>query len=97
MDRDTALSTLRFHKAELNALGVEHLYLFGSVTRNEATPQSDVDLFFEYNDPKFSLLDMIGVKHRISDMLAVEADMMTRSSLHPVLKDNIEQSALQVF
>ncbi|MEI9904018.1 MAG: nucleotidyltransferase family protein [Asticcacaulis sp.] len=97
MKRDAVLTTLRSHEAELKRLGVGHLYLFGSVARDEATPESDVDLFFDYNNPKFSLFDLIGIKERVSDMLRTKADVMTRGSLHPVLKDDIEQSALCVF
>jgi uncharacterized protein len=36
---------LRAHEAELERLGVERLYLFGSTARGEATDDSDVDLF----------------------------------------------------
>ena len=34
----------REHEAELKALGVEHLYLFGSIGRGDAGADSDVDL-----------------------------------------------------
>jgi predicted nucleotidyltransferase len=43
--RDDAISRLRAHEAELERLGVERLYLFGSTARGEATDESDVDLF----------------------------------------------------
>ena len=41
MNRDEAMSRLRRHEAELKALGVHHLYLFGSTARGEARPDSD--------------------------------------------------------
>ena len=44
MDRETAISSLRAHEAELRAMGVSALALFGSVARGEAGPDSDVDL-----------------------------------------------------
>ena len=97
MKRDVALSTLRAHEAELKTLGVERLYLFGSVARNEARTDSDVDLFFDFHDPKFSLIELIGLQNRLGDLLRTTADVMTRGSLHPVLRADIEQSAVQVF
>jgi uncharacterized protein len=44
MDRNTALARLKPHEAELRAMGVCGLSLFGSVARGEAGPNSDVDL-----------------------------------------------------
>jgi predicted nucleotidyltransferase len=97
MTREDALTALRAHKAELKRLGVDRLYLFGSVARNEARTNSDVDLFFDFDNPKFSLIELISVQNRLSDLLPNPADVMTRGSLHPVLRAGIEQSAVQVF
>ena len=97
MKRDVALFTLRAHEAELKTLGVERLYLFGSVARNQARADSDVDLFFDFKDPKFSLIELIGLQNRLGDLLSTTADVMTRGSLHPILRADIEQSAVQVF
>ena len=44
MDRDTIIARLRRDEAELRALGVASLSLFGSVARGENGPRSDVDL-----------------------------------------------------
>ena len=45
MTRDEVLALLRKHKGELKArFGIEEMALFGSFARNEATPESDVDL-----------------------------------------------------
>ena len=97
MDRDTAITRLRAHEAELRRLGVQHLYLFGSTARGEARADSDVDLFFDYEAGQLSLFDVMDIGERASDILGRRADVMTRSSIHPVLKDRIEASALMVF
>lgn len=46
MTRTDVISALKRHEAELKRLGVEHLFLFGSVARNDAADDSDIDLFF---------------------------------------------------
>jgi predicted nucleotidyltransferase len=97
MDRDTAIATLRAHAAELRQLGVEHLYLFGSTARGEAGEGSDVDLFFDHPEGSLGLFQLMDVMERASDILGRKADIMTRRSLHPQLRDRIEASALQVF
>jgi uncharacterized protein len=97
MNRETAVTRLRRHARELRADGVAALYLFGSTARDEAREASDVDLFFDYDDPKFSLIELVRIKDRVSAILGVKADIMTRDSLHPMLKERIEASAVRVF
>lgn len=97
MRRDQAIDTLRTHAGELRGLGVQRLFLFGSTARDEAEPSSDVDLFFDFDDPGFSLIELARVKDRLGRILQAPADVMTRASLHPQLRDAIEASAVQVF
>ena len=97
MDRDAAIARLKAHEAELKRLGVDHLYLFGSTARNEALPDSDVDLFFDHPVASIGLFELMDVKEAASRILGCKADIMTRRSLHRVLRDQIESSALQVF
>jgi predicted nucleotidyltransferase len=39
--RDETISRLQQHEADLKRLGVEHLYMFGSMARSEAKDSSD--------------------------------------------------------
>ena len=97
MDRDQALSTLRSHADEFRRLGVARLYLFGSVARGEARPASDVDLFFDFDNPRFSLIELAKLQQRVTEVLRTQADVMSRGSLHPALRAGIEDGAVQVF
>jgi predicted nucleotidyltransferase len=97
MNRDDAIARLKEHEAELRGLGVVHLYLFGSTARGEARENSDVDLFFDYERGKFGLFELMDVKERTARILGCPADIMTRDSLHKVLRQQIEASALQIF
>ncbi|HET6233882.1 MAG TPA: nucleotidyltransferase domain-containing protein [Acetobacteraceae bacterium] len=51
MNRDHVIETLRAHEADLHRAGVARLYLFGSVSRGEAGPDSNVDLYLRYRQP----------------------------------------------
>ena len=97
MDRDQTITTLRNHAADLRRLGVSRLFLFGSVSRDEAGRSSDVDLFFDFDLPSFSLVELVALQDRISDLLRARADVMSRGSIHPSLRQSIEGSAVQVF
>ena len=97
MKRSAAIAKLKLHEAELKHLGVEHLYLFGSTSRDEARDDSDVDLFFDHERGKLSLFQLMDVKEFAVRILGCKAEIMTRASLHPVLRERIEASALRVF
>ena len=71
--------------------------MFGSTARGDARDDSDVDLFFDHERGKLGLFQLMDVKKRAAEILGRETDIMTRRSLHPVLREQIEASAPQVF
>ena len=97
MEREAAIATLKAHEAELKELGVEHLYLFGSTARGEARGDSDVDLFLDHPEGSIGLYELMDVKEAAARILGRKADIMTRRSLHPMLRAKIEALAQQVF
>jgi len=97
MNRTAAIAVLKEHEAELRRLGVERLFLFGSTARDEAREDSDVDLFFDHPEGSLGLFELMDVKDAAARILGREVDIMTRRSLHGVLRPEIEASALRVF
>ncbi len=97
MRRSETTTRLRANAERLRAAGVAALYLFGSTARDDAGPDSDVDLFFDPADPRFNLFDVMAVRDAVEAMLGCKVDVMTRSSLHPYLRPRIEAEALLVF
>lgn len=97
MNRDAAIATLKAHEAELKQLGVDHLYLFGSTAREEARDNSDIDLFFDYPRGKFGLFELMDVKEAATRILGQPADIMTRDSIHKLIRPRVEAEAISVF
>ena len=97
MQRVEAISLLKQHEAELRRLGVERLYLFGSTARDSAGPQSDVDLFFDYQAGRFGLFELMDVKETASRILGRSADIMSRDSVHRAIRARVEAEAVPVF
>jgi predicted nucleotidyltransferase len=97
MRRDLTIAKLKEHEAELKQLGVEHLYLFGSTARDEARNDSDVDLFFDHPEGSLGLFELMDIKDAAERILGSKADIMTRRSLHRILRPKIEAAAQQVF
>ena len=97
MRKADAIAALLEHQTELKQLGVKSLFLFGSTAREQAQDLSDVDLFFDYEKGRFGLFELMDVKEFTSKILGRPADIMTRDSLHELLRDTIEASSVRVF
>ncbi|CAH2409431.1 nucleotidyltransferase family protein [Mesorhizobium escarrei] len=98
MSRNEVIERLQRNADAIKGMGATSLYLFGSAAREDAQPDSDLDLFIDY-DParRFSLIDMVGIKQFLEEKMSTEIDITTRDSLQPMLKAQIEQSAVRVF
>jgi predicted nucleotidyltransferase len=98
MTRSETIDRLKANAALLRARGATSPYLFGSMARNEARDHSDIDIFIDYDRTrKFSLVDLAGLKNFLEDELSTKVDVTTRDSLHPLLREGIEKSAIRVF
>jgi len=98
MNKTEAIAQLQRHAEAIKALGATSLYLFGSVARNEPKAASDLDLFIDYDrDSRFNAFDLVGIKQYLEHELGVDVDVTTRDGLHPMLRSDIEQSAIRVF
>ncbi len=70
MDRDQVIALLRSNERQIKEAGVVSLALFGSTARNEAGPDSDVDLLASFDDSrKLSILDVVGIQLQIRDFV----------------------------
>ncbi len=98
LTRDEAMRILREHEPEIRAQGVTRLALFGSTVRDEARPDSDVDLLVDIDwQHKFSLLDWAGLELFLRDLLGREVEVTMRRNLKPFVKGNILADAVEVF
>ena len=97
MRKATAIAKLKANEDAIRALGATSLYLYGSTARDEARPDSDLDVFVEYDPSRFTLFELAGIKVLLEEELGIVVGVTTRDSLHPMLRNRIEQSAIRVF
>ena len=98
MNRDVAITAIAARADALHAQGAASACLFGSTIRDEARPDSDLDIFIDIAPGhRFSLFDLLKIQHFLEDELGREVDLTTRDSLHPMLRAEIERDAVQVF
>ena len=93
MRRDEALRILAEHRAELAALKVKQLRLFGSVARDEAGPDSDIDLLVDFSEP-VGYFQFVEVRRRLALLLGRPVDLATEPSLKRQLREQILKEAI---
>lgn len=89
MIRTTTIGDLRQQVLPLLRLhGVSRAAVFGSVARGEDQEGSDVDLVVEFEEGR-TLLDLVGLRQDLQELLGREADVATYDSLHPRLRERV--------
>jgi predicted nucleotidyltransferase len=98
MNQDVLFEILRTYDAPLRENGATGLYVFGSRAVGTERPDSDLDLFIDY-DPETkipNLFRLMQIEEDISKVLGIPVTITTRNALHPLMRENIERDALRV-
>jgi len=82
---------------ELQARGVSHMALYGSRAREDARDDSDVDLMIDVDDPRFSVLDLVGVEQDLSDHLGLPVQVTMRRSVSERLARATQNERIELF
>src|SRR3712207_2154349 len=99
MDRDHVIATLRAHESELKAAGVLRLRLFGSVARGDHDGESDIDILVDFDEANggVSLLELVHLENRLSDVLGIHVDLVQAKSLRARVRQTVEREAVLAF
>ena len=96
MNRDEVLNVLRAQKATLEQrFGVVDLALFGSIVRDQATDDSDVDILVRFDSPATSKR-YFGVQFYIEDLLGRPVDLVTDKALREEIRPYVEREIVNV-
>jgi len=83
-------------EAEILGLGVRRLALFGSVQRNEARVDSDVDVLVEFAPRQKSFDRLLALGDLLESRLARRVELVTLESLLPFIGPHILAEARDV-
>lgn len=96
MNRNQTLKILTKLKPELvERFGVRRLALFGSTVRDEAGPDSDIDIVVSFDGPATSK-KYFGVQFYLEDELGHPVDLVTEKAMRAELRPFIEREAINV-
>ena len=96
MRREKVLHILEAHRQELRErFGVKSLRLFGSVARDEASEQSDVDVLVDFDETP-SLFGFLRLRGYLRDLLGAKVDLITETGLKERARPYVEKDAVNV-
>lgn len=101
--RDTALSRLNVSERVLSAFARRHelkrMSFFGSVTRNDFGPESDVDVLVEFAKPRTNPFAKLDIADELSALFGGrDVDVVTTGVLrNPIRRASIEKDLLTVY
>ncbi len=68
--------------------GVTDIRVFGSASRGDDIPESDIDFLVEL-EPNRSLFDVGGLLIELENLLGCKVDVLTEKSLHWYIRDKV--------
>ena len=76
---------------------VRRLALFGSVIRDDFTPQSDVDVLVEFEPGYAAGFEFFDMRYELIDLFNREVDLHTAASLSPYFRQEVLDEAEEIY
>ncbi|RJP77346.1 MAG: nucleotidyltransferase [Desulfobacteraceae bacterium] len=90
MKKTDVIKKLKENHNILSEFQVKELYLFGSVARNEAGPDSDVDMIVDFEpEAEVGFFKIVRLQKILSEILDCSVDLTTRDALHQEMREHI--------
>jgi uncharacterized protein len=72
--------------------------VFGSVARDEANDESDIDVLVDLDPNRhLSVFDLIGIKHHLDDVFGRRVDVVSRRGLKASIRPAVERELVDAF
>lgn len=96
MERDKVISKLKSMIGELKQKHhVQSLGVFGSVARNEASVNSDIDILVSFSG-KPTYDGYINLKHHLEDVFQTNIDLVTKAALDERIRPYVQEDLIHV-
>lgn len=78
---------------------IKKAWLFGSCSRGEETPESDVDILVEYDrqNHRISLMKIAGIMLNLEDLIHRKVDMVETERLLPFAQESANRDKLLIY
>lgn len=90
-------AALQQHEGALRRLGLKSLALFGSAARNAMTPDSDLDMLYEFEEGAATLDHLLTLQAFLENLFECNVDLAPRKYVGPVLQKYIRDDLVLLF
>lgn len=97
MDRHDIIERIKARAKAVRALGATALYIYGSRVRGDERPDSDLDVFVDFDPDRFGFVELVELEEMLSRELGLKVQLGTHDALHPLMKPTIEREAVRVL
>jgi predicted nucleotidyltransferase len=94
MRLEEALRILKEHREEIPEFGVTSLSVLGSVARNEARPESDVNILVEFGVP-MGYFGLARLQRYLEGLLGRKVDLATVGALREKMREQVLREAVR--
>ena len=86
-------------KAYLKTQPIKKMWVFGSFSRGEERPDSDIDLLVQYDreNNRIGLFTIIRIQQQLQDMLGRKIDLVEEGTLMPFAVDSANQDKILIY
>lgn len=83
-------------KSRMKEFPIESAWIFGSFSRNDDTPDSDIDIAIKA-EKSFSYFDLAGLQYELEQQIKVKVDVGFIDSFKPHIFDNIKSDLKLIY
>ncbi|RBQ24552.1 MAG: hypothetical protein ALMCE001_12480 [Methanocorpusculum sp. MCE] len=95
--KEDVLAKLEVHMPELsNRFGIETIGIFGSVSRGEDNPESDVDVLYTFRPGESTLANLVSLGTYLEELFGRKVDLIAERSLSPYIRSDVIAEVVMV-
>ena len=91
------LNDLRKEREHIKKIAQKHgagnIRVFGSISRGEERPDSDIDFLVDFEEDR-SLFDLVGLKLELEELLGHKVDLVTERAMQRLISAKVKKEAV---